>query len=251
MTPRYRVLYRPGGPALEYNPWGLNHAIGCPHACIYCYGPGQFHMKRQDFHRGIRIKDDILAKVAADALLFMQYNPGEPVLLAFGTDPYAPGLAGHTHQVIKILTDHMIPVHVLTKGVMPMKDMELLARVPGSAVAVTITSLDEDLTDKWEPHAAYPSMRLGNLIRAQRYDLATWLSLEPVYDPDAAIGVISCCAPFAHEIRVGKLSKPGALPEWAKEQVKDIEWAKFRDDAVALLEARSCRYQIKESLLNA
>lgn len=243
-----KAIYQPSGKAREYAPWACNIYRGCGHGCIYCYAPSVLRMKRSEFHGNVRTRHEVVEALAKEAPKHAQEHPGEPVLLCFTCDPYGSFNAGNgtwaTRRAIKTLILNHVPVHVLTKGgTEAERDFDLLACVKGSAYAVTLTTMDATMASTWEPYAASPQDRLKSLRTAQAMGVPTWLSLEPVIDHASALHVIERCAPFVDEFRVGKLNyHPTA---------REIDWPRFRDEAVALLERLGCRFYIKEDLRNA
>ena len=239
-----KAIYKPKGKAEEYAPWACNLYRGCTHGCLYCYAPSVLRMNRQEFHTGM-VARPVFEALAKEAPKHAQEHPGEPVLLCFTSDPYPHG-GEHapTHHAIGTLVDAGVPVHVLTKGgCAATNDFDLLARVPGSAFATTITTMHSEQAARWEPGAATPMARLFSLRIAKSRGLRTWLSLEPVIDHEAALEVIRRAAPFVDEFRVGKLNY--------HPRSKEIDWPAFREEAVALLEHLGQPYYIKKDLREA
>jgi len=89
----------------------------------------------------------------------------KPINLGANTDPYQPAEREHrtTRALLEVLLAHRHPVTVVTKGALILRDLDLLAALAERrlcSVAVSLTTLDEDLKRLLEPRAAAPRARL-------------------------------------------------------------------------------------------
>lgn len=80
--------------------------------------------------------------------------------------------------------------------------------------------------------------------KAYEMGIYTWVSMEPMIIPQEALEVIRQAHDYVDFWKVGKLNHN-------KEVERSIDWAKFRDDATALLESFGSEYYIKEDLRKA
>jgi DNA repair photolyase len=166
-----------------------------------------------------------------------------PVLLSFTTDPYQPIELDHgiTRETIAILHSYGIPVQVLTKGGMrAVRDFDLLGQEPGDAFATTLTLLDPVQSLEWEPGAALPDDRIRAIKKAHARGIRTWVSLEPVIDPLQSLEIIRCTYSFVDLYKVGVLNY--------HPRKKEIDWAQFGRDVIALLKYHNKEYIIKDDL---
>jgi len=164
------------------------------------------------------------------------------VLLCFTCDPYQPCDVEHelTRQVIEIFVDYGVPFQILTKGgSRAARDFDLLARGDG-VFATTISFTDDWARSEWEPQAAPIPDRLETLQAAHALGIPTWVSVEPVVERVQAIELIETVAPFADEIRVGKLNHHPLATT--------INWSQFALDAYDALQATGRHYLIKDGL---
>jgi len=69
----------------------------------------------------------------------------------------------------------------------------------------------------------------------------TWVSLEPVINPDQALAVIHMAHPYVNFWKVGKLNH-------MKEYERTVDWGKFLFDAETLLTKLGAKYYIKNDL---
>ncbi len=233
------VIYEPKGAAKEYCDLACNLYRGCQHGCLYCYAPSCTRKKREDFIAATP-RADILRRVAKDAPKFS----GEEVHLCFTCDPYTP-IEAHeliTRRTLEIFNEHQIVARVLTKGAtLATRDFDLLA-ANGGFFGVTLTFDNPGDSARVEPNAAPPSARLAALRLAKAQGIPTWASFEPVIEPDQALRLIeqTLKEQSVDQYKVGKWNH-------AKEAAR-IDWQKFTNDAVALLERYGADYYIKNEL---
>ncbi|GAJ07074.1 unnamed protein product, partial [marine sediment metagenome] len=102
------------------------------------------------------------------------------------------------------------------------------------------TLLSQEDSQIWEPGAALPAERMGNLRQAHELGLETWVSCEPVIYPEATFELIKLTAPFVDHYKVGTLNY--------HPHGKTIDWCKFAKDVIAILEGYGCKYYIKNDL---
>ena len=162
------------------------------------------------------------------------------VLLCFTCDPYSPVENGETREALKILKMHNIPFQVLTKGgLKPARDFDLYGE--NDAFAATLTLLDPELSLLQEPQAAMPKERLEALQAAHERGIQTWVSLEPVLDPETALEIIEVTHPYVDHYKLGKLNH-------APERERQIDWRQYGIRAVQLCEKYGKTYYVKEDL---
>ncbi len=238
----YSTIYEPRGRAREYAPLATNLYSGCSHGCLYCYVPLALKRKREDFHSSPKPRNNILRMLEADCRKMEASGiNGEQVLLSFTCDPYQPIEDEHriTRKAIQILHQYGLSVQILTKGGMrAARDFDLLTKK--DAFATTMTFLDDERSLKWEPKAALPGDRIEAIKKAKSMRIPTWVSLEPVIDPDQAIEIIRQTHEFVDLFKVGPLNY--------RPEAKEIDWKKFGNEVIELLEKLGKKYYIKEDL---
>lgn len=236
------VLYEPKGRAFEYADLAVNLYRGCIHGCEYCFAPSVLRMDRGEFHQVGAPRKGVLEQLERDTakLAGDQRN----VLLCFTTDPYQPADDVHrlTREAIRILNAGGLGVTVLTKGgLRAVRDFDLLAKDPRNCFASTLTLDDPADSLRWEPEGAPPAERLEALQIAHHLGIATWVSLEPVLDPEVVYRLIRITAPFVDLYKVGTLNyHPHAAT---------INWSEFRAQVVDLLKTLGKPYYLKRDLL--
>jgi hypothetical protein len=85
-----------------------------------------------------------------------------------------------------------------------------------------------------------PADRIATIKEFHAAGIPTWVSLEPVIEPDAALKIIKRTHKYVDLYKVGKWNYDA--------RAKEIDWTKFTLDAVTLLKDLGCKYLIKEDL---
>jgi len=235
------IIYETSGRAREYFELAANLYSGCEHACRYCYGATVTHKDPKEFFGVPRARDGVLKQLAKDAARLGRHFETRHVLLSFVTDPYQPleDELKITRRAIRILHDEALPVAILTKGgLRATRDFDLLTKA--DCFGVTLVFEDESMRVIWEPYAAPTKARLISLSTARDRGIPTWASFEPVFDPDQTLSLIARSAAVVDVFKVGTLNY--------REEGKMIDWKKFAQDAVKLLDGLGANYYIKKDL---
>ena len=103
-----------------------------------------------------------------------------------------------------------------------MADFDLYG--PNDAFATTLTYLmDDGKTLEIEPQAALPSDRIQAIRDAKGRGITTWVSLEPVLDPDESLALIDRTYEFVDLYKIGKLNHKNNDTDWRSFGMKAIE----------------------------
>ena len=245
------VIYEPKGRAREYAPLACNLYMGCTHGCKYCYAPACMHKKPAEWHESARVRgENVLALFEKDCARLAKERADDEtrrVLFCFLSDPYQP-LEGELHLTrrgIETAARHGIKIDILTKGDSALIEQDLPLMLESQThLGITLSFINDASRREWEPMASSVQSRLRILRKAHEMGLYTWVSMEPVIIPQEALEVIRMAHDYVDFWKVGKLNHN-------KEVERSVNWPKFRDDAVALLESFGCEYYIKEDLRNA
>jgi DNA repair photolyase len=235
------IIYEPKGKAREYAPLAANLYKSCSHGCKFCFAPSAMRMDRDTFHAENRLKKNALDDLVKDARKLRGDN--REILLSFMGDVYNPDELpgqGITRQAIKTLIENDLHFTVLTKGgARVRRDLDLFGSYPRCSIGQTIVFSDQATADYWEPNAAPLIERYELAHDAHAAGIKTWISLEPVIDPDQALDVIGRLHGVVDLWKVGPVNY----------QKTDVDWHKFHDDVVALLEQVGATYILKKALL--
>ena len=160
------VLNRNTSPAIGYAV-SINPYRGCEHGCIYCYAR-QTH-EYLGFSLGLDFESRIMVKEDAPELLRRELaSPKwQPQLVGMSgvTDIYQPveRKLGLTRRCLEVFLDFRNPVGLVTKSHLITRDLDILKemnRYGLVSVAISLTTLDDDLWRVMEPRTASPRRRL-------------------------------------------------------------------------------------------
>jgi len=153
--------------------WTLNPYRGCTHACVYCFArryQTQYELGTgDDFSRVILIKRNVVEMLAREV-----DRPGfgrELVALGTATDPYQPVEGDYrlTRGCLEVLARAGVPVGLVTKGPMVVRDADVLAGMSQGAdrttVYMSLPTVDAAVAEQLEPGAAPPVQRLRAVRR--------------------------------------------------------------------------------------
>lgn len=231
------VIYETKGAAKEYSPLGVNLYKGCKFACKYCYAPSIALMTMADWSRDPQEKKDILERLEKDARRMA--GDERSILLCFTCDPYqSDKAAALTRKALLILEKYDLTATVLTKGGMrAVADFDILKR-NNWKFGTTLSFLDCRVKQEWEPNAASAGNRIRAITTAHNQGIETWVSVEPVMSAYEAMNLIGGIHPAVDFWKIGKMNH----------RKLDIDWVKFREDAVKLLDSLGAKYYIKKEL---
>jgi len=238
------IIYKPKGKAGEYASLALNIYKGCTHGCKYCYGPDVMRCGRDKYFQDANPKSYVIEQVEKEASRWGQVDNVPEILISFIGDPYQPEeeKLQLTRRVIEILIANRLPFTILTKGGrLARRDFDLLEGYPDARFGVSLSVWRRLYADFWEPNAPRPEHRVIALSEAKARGIKTWVSLEPVIDPNEALFIIEAINHLVDHWKVGKLNH---MPKVEK----DVDWIRFRETAIDLLEGLGADYYIKESL---
>lgn len=237
-----KPIYEPKGAAKEYGDYAINIYTGCPHRCYYCFAPSVLRRDRETFHAHVEPRPGIVEAVQNQ--LEREQITGKTIHLCFTCDPYPTGYdSSATREIIKLLKEHGNHVQILTKGD-GRRDFDLLDENDWYGITVSSFAQKDTMTENgimprspYEPRAINPYARIAAAERAKRRGIKTWISLEPVVDPDV-LETFACFAEAFDKVKIGKLNY----------HPSDIDWAAFGRDAEALCKRLGLHYYIKDSL---
>lgn len=189
----------------------MNAYRGCEHGCVYCDGMSEnYHV--DNFLTHIRIKENAaqvlrreLKKAGftsrseletetlwsfldeEDAKKLAMKSPRKQVIGVCGgvSDGYQPAEKKHeiTRQVLETLLDFQMPVFVLTKSDLVLRDLDLLKKiheVAFSDVLFTITLVDDMVQRIFEPRASTTSKRYSALKNVRKEGLFGGVMATPI-----------------------------------------------------------------------
>lgn len=241
-----RLLYVPSGRAGAYANGGyaINIFKGCTNGCKYCYVPRFLKMNEEQeriFRTTVVPVPSVLERIEKDVKR-LGLLP-EPIFLSFTCDPFPvdPLLHQYTGAATEIIIKSGNAVNILTKvGTLATKYFDLLSDDSRNKVGTTLTFYNEQMSRVWEPKAALPIDRVEMLRVAKEAGITTWASIEPVIVPEESLRIMSFAMPYVDEFRIGKWNHD--------KEANKIDWHKFAQDAVKMMERHNKQYVLKDDL---
>jgi len=180
------ILSRNTSPDIPFSV-SLNPYRGCEHGCIYCFArPSHSYL---GLSPGLDFESRLFAKVNAPDLLRRELaKPGyvpDHIAIGVNTDAYQPCERERqiTRQVLEVLAECRHPTGLITKSSLIERDIDLLAPMAASnlaCAAVTITTLDAQISRTLEPRAAAPMRRLRTIRTLTDAGIPVSVSVAPI-----------------------------------------------------------------------
>lgn len=160
---------------------GLDHALNpytrCGHDCAYCYAP--YVMRTSPLEWG----KEIVAKVNIPQVLAKELPRRQGVIgLGTVTDPYQPLEAETllTRRCLEEIVKASARVSVLTKSDLVLRDRDILKRIRGAEVGITVNTISDDRAGIFEANAPPPSRRLRAARCLVDEGIDTYVFLGPI-----------------------------------------------------------------------
>ncbi len=180
------ILSRNQSPDLPFSV-SLNPYRGCEHGCIYCFArPTHAYL---GLSPGLDFETRLFAKTNAAFLLRQELAKknyqASPIALGVNTDAYQPCEKQFqiTRQVLEVLQECQHPVGLITKSSLIERDIDIIAKMAEkelAIVAITITTLDHNISRQLEPRAASPTRRLQIIRRLSEAGIPVTVSVAPI-----------------------------------------------------------------------
>jgi DNA repair photolyase len=171
------ILTKSGIEAVDY---AINPYVGCEHGCVYCYAT---FMKRFTGHKE-EWGTFVDVKINAAEVLARQLERAKPGNITFGTvtDAYQPleKKCGITRACLEALVGYDLPISILTKSALVLRDLDLIKRLKDVEVAFTITTLDDEVRKRFEPRSSPIPARLEALRTLAEAGIRTWAFCGPL-----------------------------------------------------------------------
>ena len=180
------ILNRVDSPDLPFN-WSLNPYQGCEHGCSYCYARPTHeywgYSAGLDFERVIIVKRNA-AELLEQALRHPKWA-AEPITLSGATDPYQPvdRTEQLTRRVLQVAQDFRQPVSLITKNALVLRDLDILSGMAAQGlvqVAISLTTLDEELRRVLEPRTSSAANRLRAIRELSAAGVPVMVMVAPI-----------------------------------------------------------------------
>ncbi|MBP9222613.1 MAG: hypothetical protein KBF76_02010 [Verrucomicrobiales bacterium] len=197
--------------------WSFNTAVGCAHACRFCYVPSVSTIKLSPKLEKLGVDDPdsqwgdyvylrhwdegqfLRSLSQAENTPVDELNPdgNRAVIYCSTTDPYQVlrhpdpkmrrKLADHASHLVRrslelIRDESTLNVRILTRSPLAHRDFDLYRSFGDRLVfGMSLPTLDNKLAKIYEPHAPSPSQRLKTLHEAKEAGLHVFVAMAPTY----------------------------------------------------------------------
>lgn len=167
--------------------YSLNPYRGCAHGCSYCYArPTHEYF---GLNAGLDFESKIFVKEKAPELLRRKLESRswecEPIMFSGVTDCYQPAERSFrlTRACLEVAGEFNQPVSIITKNALVTRDIDLLADLARrnlTRVAISMTSMDQELTRGMEPRTSSPAARLRAMRELSAAGIQVTVMTAPV-----------------------------------------------------------------------
>ncbi|MAP93944.1 MAG: radical SAM protein [Ponticaulis sp.] len=180
------IITRNQSPDISFDR-SINPYRGCEHGCIYCFARPSHaylgHSAGVDFERQLYFKANAV-KLLKKELAAKSYEP-RPIALGVNTDAYQPEekRLRLTRELLQVLAEFNHPVTMITKSGLIRRDIDLLSDMASKGlarVAISLTSLQPELSRRMEPRAASPKLRLQTISDLSAAGISVSVMTAPV-----------------------------------------------------------------------
>ena len=184
-TPK-QIISRPNSPDVGFSA-SINPYQGCEHGCIYCYARPTHEY--WGFSAGLDFESKIMVKKNAPELLEKQFQARsyKPVLIHFSgnTDCYQPAERTYqlTRRMLQLCLHYRNPVSIITKNALILRDLDILqpmAKLNLVSVAISITTLNENLRLLMEPRTVTAAQRFKTMSKLHQAGIPVGVMTAPI-----------------------------------------------------------------------
>jgi DNA repair photolyase len=167
--------------------YSVNPYRGCSHGCSYCYArPGHEYL---GMSAGIDFETKIMVKRRAPELLreFLakpKWN-AETIVFSGVTDCYQPAEREFklTRGCLEVAAECRQPVGIITKNALITRDLDVLGELAlhrAVSVAISVTTLDQELARVMEPRTSTPAARLRAIAELSAAGIPVTIMTAPI-----------------------------------------------------------------------
>lgn len=167
--------------------WAINYAIGCTHACRFCY-VDQIHKKYGANRVGLGVNRSwgnyfYTPSNIYEAIEKTKWEKwrGVEVMMSSTHDPYLPQLTKITRKILESALPYEVRFCIQTRSPLVIKDLEFLSEFRELVrVQISVSTMNKKLAQLIEPRVAEPEARFEILRKAKSYGLDTGVILAPI-----------------------------------------------------------------------
>ncbi|MEM2934169.1 MAG: radical SAM protein [Halobacteria archaeon] len=161
-------------PGYDY---ALNPYRGCEHACVYCYSPSVLRC-REKWGTFVEPKLNIARVLSRE----LKEKPKGVVGISTVTDPYQPLEKKYelTRKCLELILKYDFPITIQTKSALVLRDLDLIKQFSIKDIGFTITTIEEEAREKYEPSASSVEERLLALRKIAESGISSWAFVGPI-----------------------------------------------------------------------
>ncbi len=168
--------------------YGMNLYRGCAHNCIYCDGRAEGYYVDGEFGKDITVKTNAIEVLRRELDTTKKRVPLKRGFIILGGgvgDSYQPVERKYqlTRQALQLISEHNLPVHILTKSTLVKRDVDILKKINKQSRAIvsfSFSSVDDKISAVFEPGVPSPAERLKTLAFFKNKGIACGIFLLPV-----------------------------------------------------------------------
>lgn len=240
-----KTIYETKGAAKEYCELAVDIYKNCPHECNYCYAKAKEERKNRKFNfEGVR--DNIIEETR----LYLENHKeihNKMIFLGFSSDPFPVNYdCSATIDMINLLKEFGCKIMLCTKsGLLNSNIKKAISMV--DSVGITLTCGDE-MASIYESKSSKPSERIELLKYAYNSGCETWISFEPVLEPNYILNLLeSDFMDYIDIVKLGKLNHM-ELKDLTKNEHDFIDWKNYGEKAIEICKRRNINYKVKYAL---
>lgn len=167
--------------------WSVNPYQGCEHGCAYCYArPTHEYWGYDaglDFERTILLKRNAV-ELFRKALKHPKWK-ADTISISGNTDCYQPVERKEriTRGLLEVAQAFRQPIGIITKNALVLRDLDILAEMAQhrlATVAISLTTLDEDLRRVLEPRTSTGRNRLRAIEELTKAGVPVFVMVAPI-----------------------------------------------------------------------
>lgn len=170
--------------------WSLNYAVGCTHACRFCY-VDSIHKRYGEKRAGPMVNKSwgnylYVPSNIDDAIQKTPWRKwkGIEAMMSSTHDPYIPSLAKITRKVLEAALPAGVKLCIQTRSPLAIQDFDLLEQFKDQVrVQVSIATMNKALARIIEPRVASPDARLRIIEKAKERGFNTGIIIAPIMPP--------------------------------------------------------------------
>ena len=180
------IINKVNSPDIPFN-YSINPYQGCEHGCAYCYARPTHQFWGYD--AGLDFESKIMVKKNAPYLLEKELNKKnhivKPIMFSGNTDCYQPIEQKFkiTRSLLEVCLKYRHPVGIITKNALILRDLDILQEMQKLGlvqVAVSITTLDEELRRKLEPRTASIKKKMATVEQLSAIGVPVNIMMAPI-----------------------------------------------------------------------